>query len=43
MGTESRQEGQFSIPTVTGTGTEREEREGECMQVIESIGRGERI
>ena len=42
-GPESRQEGQFSIPTVTGTGTEHGEREGEGVQVVESIGRGERI
>ena len=42
-GPESRQEGQNSNPTVTGTGTEHEEREGDCVQVVESIGRGERI
>ena len=39
----SRQKGQFSIPTVTGTGIEQKEQEGEDMQVVESIGRGERI
>ena len=32
---ESRQEEQNSIPTMTGTGTEHEEREGECVQVVE--------
>ncbi len=37
------QKGQNSNPTVTGTGTEPNEREGEEIQVIESIGRGERI
>lgn len=34
---------QNSTPTVTGTGTEHDEWEGEGVQVIESIGRGERI
>ena len=42
-GPESRHEGQNSIPTVTGTGTEQDEQEGENVQVVESIGRGERI
>ena len=42
-GPESRQEGQFSIPTVTGTGTEEKDQEGESVQVVDSIGRGERI
>ncbi len=43
VGPESSREPQNSNSTVTGTGMEREEREGECMQVFESIGRGERI
>jgi hypothetical protein len=34
---ESKQERQFSIPTVTGTGIEQEEREVERVQVPESI------
>ncbi len=42
-GSESRHEGQNSNPTVRGTGTARDEREGECVHVIERIGRGERI
>ena len=40
---ESRHEGQNSNPTVTGTGTELKEQEGEGVQAVESIGRGERI
>ena len=40
---ESRHDGQNSNPTMTGTGTEYEEREGEGVQVVERIGRGERI
>ena len=40
---ESRQEGRNIIPTVTGTGTTHGDREGDCVQAFESIGRGERI
>ena len=42
-GPESRPEGQNSIPTVTGTGMEHEKREEDGVQMVESIGRGERI
>jgi integrase len=41
--TESRHEEQFSIPTVTGTGMKQEERKGECVQAVESIGAGDGI
>lgn len=41
--TESRQNGENPIPTVSGTGIEQEEPGSEGVQVIESIGRGERI
>jgi hypothetical protein len=40
---ELRHEEQNSNPTVTGTGTEPDEREGDKAQVVDSIGRGERI
>ena len=40
---EPRQEEQISTPTVTGTGMEHEELEWKEVQVIETIGRGERI
>ena len=40
---ESRQEGKISNPTVTVTGMEHEELELKEVQVIETIGRGERI
>jgi integrase len=36
-GPESRPEAQRSIPTVTGTGSAQEEREGDSVQVIESV------
>lgn len=41
--TELRHDGKNSNPTVTGTGMEHVEREGNVVQVAESIGRGERI
>ena len=36
-------EGKNANPTVTGTGMEQDQRDGEGAQVVESIGRGERI
>ena len=42
-GQESRHEGQFSNPTVTGTGTGRKEKNDEEAQAIESIGAGDGI
>lgn len=41
--TESRQKGENSIPTVCPTGSEQDGQHAEEMQVVESIGRGERI
>lgn len=40
---EPRQEEQISTPTVSRTGIEQEDLESEGVQVVESIGRGERI
>jgi len=41
--TESRHEGQNSIPTVTGTGIEQDGQHAEEMQAVKSIGAGEGI
>ncbi len=41
--TESRQEEQNSIPTVTGTGTEQKGQQAEEIQAVESVGAGEGI
>ena len=41
--TELRHDGKNSIPTVTGTGKEHVEQKGKSVEVIEDIGRGERI
>ena len=38
-----RQEEPVSIPTGTKTGEEPTEEEGETVQVVENVGRGERI
>ena len=40
---ESREEGQNSNPTVTGTGTENNDRDGQEAQAVESIGAGDGI
>ncbi len=40
---ESREEGQNSNPTVTGTGTESNDRDGQEAQAVESIGAGDGI
>jgi hypothetical protein len=40
---EPRQDGQNSNPTVTGTGIEQHEQKGDDVQVVEIVGRGERI